>query len=201
MGGFTYRNDNDKLEILTAEKMEKLYNEDTIDWPSVTAPQIRDRSKADPLGKFIVIGQTIWFCLQIVARLATGLVVTELEISTFAFVSLNLIVYVLWWHKPYDVQSHIFVPRKDKDVPKVAEVTSVSNVRQKLKREDEIPSSTLCSYIAQRFRNIKVTLGRWGRGLQRFISWLWNIRRPTPNKPVKPVTGIIDLCSSVRQIW
>ncbi|KAF9035605.1 hypothetical protein BJ165DRAFT_1615461 [Panaeolus papilionaceus] len=118
MGGFTYYNERDELEILTAKKMEALYNEGKIEWPRVTAKQIRDRSKADPLAKFIVIGQTIWFCLQVIVRLATHLVVTELEISTFAFAVLNLIVYVLWWDKPFDVRSHIIVPSRNSPAAK-----------------------------------------------------------------------------------
>lgn len=109
MGGFTYYNEKGELEILTATKMDELFKGGKIEWPTVTAKQIRDRSKADFLSKLIVIVQTGWFCLQLIVRLSTHLVVTELEISTLAFAILNVIVYVLWWNKPFDVRSHVIV--------------------------------------------------------------------------------------------
>ncbi|KAF9035581.1 hypothetical protein BJ165DRAFT_1355534, partial [Panaeolus papilionaceus] len=107
MGGFSYY-DKEEAEITTrrlqAHQIEGLYDQGLIEWPEVTLKEIQDHSKANFLSKFIVIIQTTWFSLQFIVRLANGLTATELEVSTFAFTVLNLVVYSLWWNKPFDVQ-------------------------------------------------------------------------------------------------
>ncbi|KAF9035613.1 hypothetical protein BJ165DRAFT_650316 [Panaeolus papilionaceus] len=110
MGGFSYFSEKGTLETLAANKLTDLYDDGVIEWPTVTIEQIQDHSKADFLSKFLVLIQTTWFSLQLIVRLATGMSTTELEISTFAYSVLTLIVYVLWWDKPFDVRSHIVVP-------------------------------------------------------------------------------------------
>ncbi|THU75368.1 hypothetical protein K435DRAFT_560302, partial [Dendrothele bispora CBS 962.96] len=54
----------------------------------------------DRLPEFIAVGQTTWFSVQFIARVAEGLVVTDLEIVTVAFALLNFATYFLWWNKP-----------------------------------------------------------------------------------------------------
>lgn len=104
-----YYDKDGKLQRLTSSKLNLLYNNRDIEWPTISAKQIRDRSKADVLSKLVVLVQTGWFSLQLLVRLGKGMVVTELEISTFAFAVVNLIVYILWWDKPFDVRSHVIV--------------------------------------------------------------------------------------------
>ena len=45
--------------------------------------------------------------MQCIARGVQHLPITELEFVTLAFVTLNLTTYVLWWHKPFNVQSAV----------------------------------------------------------------------------------------------
>jgi hypothetical protein len=35
---------------------------------------------------------------------ASGLSITQLELATMAFVACALIMYIFWWHKPFDVE-------------------------------------------------------------------------------------------------
>ncbi|KAF9035599.1 hypothetical protein BJ165DRAFT_1395646, partial [Panaeolus papilionaceus] len=107
MGGFSYYAEERATSTtrLEAHDIEGLYDKGLIEWPKVTLKEIQDHSKADFLSKFIVIIQTTWFSLQLIVRLASGLTATELEVSTFAFAVLNLVVYGLWWNKPFDVRS------------------------------------------------------------------------------------------------
>ena len=72
--------------------------------PMMTAEEIQDRSKANILSKGLVLLQTGWFVVQVIARKAEGLTVTELEVVTLAFASLNFVIYGLWWQKPLDVK-------------------------------------------------------------------------------------------------
>lgn len=69
----------------------------------VPVEEIEDRSKADFAAKIVTMVQTIWFVLQIVNRAVQGLTVTELELTTLAHASLNIIIYWLWWNKPTNV--------------------------------------------------------------------------------------------------
>jgi hypothetical protein len=58
-----------------------------------------DRSKGDVLSKGLVILQTGWF-VQCIARGIERLSVTELELVTVGFATLNLVTYAFWWNKP-----------------------------------------------------------------------------------------------------
>lgn len=66
--------------------------------------QILDRSKGDEITKGLALLQTSWFMAQCIARRIQGLPLTELELITIAFSSLNFVIYAVWWHKPIDVR-------------------------------------------------------------------------------------------------
>ncbi|KAK7040664.1 hypothetical protein VNI00_009570 [Paramarasmius palmivorus] len=61
-------------------------------------------SHSDSITKAIAVIQTTWFLLQVVARAAEGLAITELEIVTVGFAVLNFGTYFLWWNKPLRVR-------------------------------------------------------------------------------------------------
>jgi len=92
------------LHPLTPEKINYLVNNGYIDFPDITEKEIRDKSKGDALSKFLVILQTGWFILQCIARAVEHLPVTELELVTVAFATLNFATYIFWWNKPLNVQ-------------------------------------------------------------------------------------------------
>ncbi|KAK7450093.1 hypothetical protein VKT23_012975 [Stygiomarasmius scandens] len=75
----------------------------------VTEEEILDRSKTDTISKVVVVGQTLWFVAQCVARAAEKLPVTNLEIMTLAFAALNIATYFMWWNKPQRVRYPIMV--------------------------------------------------------------------------------------------
>jgi hypothetical protein len=72
--------------------------------PDISEAQIRDKSNANELAKALVCFQAIWFCVQCVCRLAQGLAVSLLELNTFAHALCALLIYLLWWNKPLDIQ-------------------------------------------------------------------------------------------------
>ncbi|KAK0432797.1 hypothetical protein EV421DRAFT_1719237 [Armillaria borealis] len=71
---------------------------------SVTQEELMDKSKGDALSKSISLLQTTWFVVQYISRIALSLPRTQLETATLAFALLNFCNYILWWHKPLDVQ-------------------------------------------------------------------------------------------------
>ncbi|KAI9459826.1 hypothetical protein F5148DRAFT_961686, partial [Russula earlei] len=50
--------------------------------------------------KSLVVLQTGWFVTQCIARGAQDPSITELELVTVAFASLNFVMCLLWWDKP-----------------------------------------------------------------------------------------------------
>jgi hypothetical protein len=87
----------------------------------VDIDEIEDHSKGDEVSKGLALLQTFWFIAQCGARGHQGLPLTELEIVTLAFATLNIVIRIIWWQKPLDVRYPIKIGQRD--VP----LTSVVN--------------------------------------------------------------------------
>ena len=48
--------------------------------------------------------QATWFCIQCITRLTGSLSISLLELNTFAHALCTLLIYLLWWNKPLDVE-------------------------------------------------------------------------------------------------
>ncbi|KAK0614442.1 hypothetical protein B0T14DRAFT_570377 [Immersiella caudata] len=79
------------------------------DIPPITREEIMDKSKSDALVKGLALVQCGWLFIQLIARTAQGLAMTELELSTMAFVLCALVIYILWWDKPFGVEQRIVI--------------------------------------------------------------------------------------------
>ncbi|KAJ9662616.1 hypothetical protein H2198_001288 [Neophaeococcomyces mojaviensis] len=77
--------------------------------PTVTKADIDERSNADIIAKLIVIIQVLWFAIQIIARLASNLTVTTLEVHTIVHVGCAITMYALWWDKPYALRRSLIL--------------------------------------------------------------------------------------------
>ncbi|KAF1992597.1 hypothetical protein K402DRAFT_388242 [Aulographum hederae CBS 113979] len=75
----------------------------------ISKSEIKDKSKADSLAKFLVCVQAGWMIVQVIARLAENLPVTLLEVNTIGHVLCALTMYILWWNKPRTVQEPTLV--------------------------------------------------------------------------------------------
>lgn len=64
---------------------------------------VDERDNADIIAKAIVVLQMVWFAIQLITRIAEGLAITALEIHTVVHVVCAILIYVLWWNKPYAV--------------------------------------------------------------------------------------------------
>lgn len=116
MGGFVLYNKETPLRVLHFRDMLELLRLGMVDHPTVTEEDICDRSKGDFLTKLLVVVQTTWFVIQCAARWAARLPVTELEIITLAFATLNIITYSLWWEKPQNVSIGVRVQLKEEEI-------------------------------------------------------------------------------------
>jgi hypothetical protein len=74
-----------------------------------TEKEIKDLSKADAFTKAFACIQSSWLIIQSIVRVSVGLPITQLELATMAFVVCALTMYLLWWHKPFGVESRMSV--------------------------------------------------------------------------------------------
>ena len=95
MGGFTLYKRGKPLRVLEWRDLQVLAGAGRIAWPDITEKEIKDRSKGDYLSKGIVVLQTTWFIVQFIARAASKLTITELEVVTLAFSTPIGITYYL----------------------------------------------------------------------------------------------------------
>ena len=116
MGGFAIQTDNPgqpkyipgspQLSI-TAQGIAILAEHGHL--PDIAESFIEDKSKADNIAKFLVIVQAGWLLVQCIARVATHLPLTFLEIITSAHVICTLLMYLLWMKKPYDIHEPLIL--------------------------------------------------------------------------------------------
>lgn len=71
--------------------------------PDVSEGFINDKSKADKIAKSLALTQAIWLIVQCITKVAVHLPLRFLEINTLGHVMCALIIYLLWWSKPYDI--------------------------------------------------------------------------------------------------
>jgi hypothetical protein len=71
--------------------------------------EINDLSKADVFTKLFACVQSIWLVVQSIARVSVGLPITQLELATIALVFCALIMYALWWNKPFGVERTVTI--------------------------------------------------------------------------------------------
>jgi len=110
MGGFVLQEKNKQKCILGWGTLMQHYKDGKIDLSEVTEASINDHSKADGFAKGLALLQTCWFIVQSIARFSdSSLVLTELELATAALAVLSLVMYFLWWNKPFNAEIPIIV--------------------------------------------------------------------------------------------
>lgn len=81
--------------------------------PTIQASDVDERSKADLFAKLLVLIQILWFALQVVARLIQGITVTPLETHTAIHVGCTILLYAIWFNKPYNLTQSIEIMGPD----------------------------------------------------------------------------------------
>lgn len=82
--------------------------------PYLTTEAISDKSKANYLVKGVVCVQALWFCAQFFGRLSQ-LPVTLLELNTCAHSICALLIYMLWWSKPLDIDEPTLIETQNSE--------------------------------------------------------------------------------------
>ena len=69
--------------------------------------EIGDKSKGSTIGIGGAALQTAWFVLQYLHRWGSRQPRTQLEVMTLAYITISIIISLLWWNKPRDIQMPI----------------------------------------------------------------------------------------------
>lgn len=91
--------------ILDAAQLTKARQFGIIDTlPDMTEEQIKNQGKGDTIVKALALGQSLWMIIQVIARHATGLNSSQLEIMAVAFSVVAFLTYLCLLYKPQDIQ-------------------------------------------------------------------------------------------------
>ena len=112
----------------------------------VTDSEINDKSKGNTVGIGVAALQTAWFVLQYLDRWTSHRPRTQLEVMTLAYITISVIISLLWWNKPRDIQKPILLHFSDNDdvnsddqlIPAVLPVTLSQRQRLTRRVSDQI---------------------------------------------------------------
>jgi hypothetical protein len=109
MRGVCIRDSEGKIIYMHMDDVYPCFANGWIVHSALSAEDIKDKSKANRMGKAIACFQIVWLLSQIIGRSVSHLPVTLLELSTLAYVLCALVCYGFWWHAPFDVQVPVIV--------------------------------------------------------------------------------------------
>ncbi|KAJ0124633.1 uncharacterized protein J7T55_005973 [Diaporthe amygdali] len=105
MGGFILQPRDWKQFPINAKQLLWLIENGYVAMPQVDTAVIRDKNKTDGFMRLITAFQITWFCVNFFGRLAQGLAITAIELTTVAFIYCALGSMFFWRHKPADVET------------------------------------------------------------------------------------------------
>ncbi|KDR74668.1 hypothetical protein GALMADRAFT_1334015 [Galerina marginata CBS 339.88] len=148
MGGFILYDGDNEVGVLLPDKLWDLLQEGKVEMPDTTENEIKDRSKGDGFSKGFVIVQTTWFVIQCLARRVRGLTITQLELVTLAYATLNVVMYTFWWIKPLDVETTVRVDLLQPTIVKARISTEIreTDAVNKHYSNTSLPEVPPCSY-------------------------------------------------------
>jgi hypothetical protein len=119
-GGYHLPESRVRLDFLTFDKLlgaeqQTSTASDLTSILNISKEDLSDKSKANSLAKSLVCLQASWFCIQCLARISQGLPLSLLEVNTSAHALSALIVYILWWDKPLDIDQPTRLPVDDEN--------------------------------------------------------------------------------------
>jgi hypothetical protein len=94
---------------LTVNGVSLLLKHDPQLLPDISEEEVKDKSKESSFTKLVAFVQAAWFCLSCIVRISQRLPVSLLELNTFAHAFCTLIVYVLWWKKPLNIEQPLLI--------------------------------------------------------------------------------------------
>lgn len=112
MGGFRCEDSTANDTLWKCLDVKTLCSRRTMDIiRDYSLSEVKDKSKAGAIAKAVACFQAGWLLLQCLGRHLEGIHITLLELNTVVHVILAIIMYIIWWEKPYDIGRSIAVDR------------------------------------------------------------------------------------------
>jgi hypothetical protein len=103
MGGFVAESEGQAPTQLSRYSLDELVGNHTVAVPEMPERVIDDMAKVDPFSKVFTCLQSACVVIEVIARAAKGLPVSELELATIAYIICLFTTYAFWWKKPQGV--------------------------------------------------------------------------------------------------
>jgi hypothetical protein len=108
-GAVLLESDHEKDLAILDDELELLATKNPTNLIPIQRAALQDPGRASGLAKMITCTQAFWFCSQCIARLSQNLAISLIELNTFAHCISAFFIYGFWWHKPYEVESHLYL--------------------------------------------------------------------------------------------
>lgn len=87
------------------EDLISLMKADLLSAPDISTHELEERNKNDQFARVITSLQVFYFVFQFFGRLVYNLPISNLELSTIAFVCSAVLIEYFWWDKPLDLRT------------------------------------------------------------------------------------------------
>jgi hypothetical protein len=106
--------------------------------PDISVDELNDKSKGNSLTKTLACLQATWFCIACLARVIQGLPLSLFELNTFTHAVCTVIVYMIWWKKPLDVERPLLI-KDNRSRPLLAYMwmASKTSAREKIEKKGD----------------------------------------------------------------
>jgi len=109
MGGFVICKDGQPVQTLSIPHFKNLLERGAIDFPSITIPEIQERSNSHPILLLLTLLQGVWLVKQCASRIASDLLITQLEAISATLVLASACILFFVWQKPLDARYPILI--------------------------------------------------------------------------------------------
>ncbi|KAL4811862.1 hypothetical protein BDW67DRAFT_189233 [Aspergillus spinulosporus] len=121
--------------------------------PHLEENEIKDRSKSDGLVRLFALMQVLWLLVQLIVRSVERIPFAALEVSTLAFSSCAIIIYLAEWTKPQDAGVPFYIDTDAVVTPDafalIAEAAPISFLQT---RHYYIPQSVIHQVFEDRYQ-------------------------------------------------
>ncbi|KAL5358688.1 hypothetical protein BJX96DRAFT_163922 [Aspergillus floccosus] len=110
MGGFVLHGPGIEPPFpIDAQQFLFLLRHGYIEYPQLSKEDIIDRNKSDGFARCIAVCQAGWMVVNCFTRVAQGLALATLELTTLSFILVFLVTSFCWYHKPQDITTMVSI--------------------------------------------------------------------------------------------
>jgi len=118
-GGLAFQTQDEWIYTIRPQDMKQFIHAGIIHCRDFRDRDVKDRAKADSFAKAFTVLQSTWFLCSMIARWASSLPVSPIELATVAYVFCGVLIYGVCWYKPKDMTTAItlYLPYNRDNIP------------------------------------------------------------------------------------